>query len=195
MSIELIFDVVDLQDQNDERVCLDTIEVFDGPPGSSALAFPFCGDGPIWPKHPIRFLSSSNQLSVTIKTDSIDNGMGFQARYTHVQPRTEYIAAIGVESTDIIQFKRFSAFSIPRQRLAVSTRPSALTFDHISDFFYYTDTQEKFIARVHIGGSSSSDILITDAVDSKFCEFESPQLSTRIDSTSSMNIMFLSDQG
>ncbi|XP_071853363.1 low-density lipoprotein receptor-related protein 1-like isoform X2 [Apostichopus japonicus] len=98
-----------------------------------------------------------------MQTDNTVEATGFSARYSQVLPRTEYIAAVGTDIASIVRFDRFSTKGIQHLPLPRSTRPSALTFDPIRAYFYYTDIQEKFIARVNIKGDIH-DILVDDHI-------------------------------
>ncbi|XP_071848222.1 uncharacterized protein [Apostichopus japonicus] len=160
--IELTFDDVQLQADIGGQ-CLDTITIADPMPGSDFHPATFCGDGPGWPRYPIRFHSTTNQLTIHMKTDVTDEATGFSARYSQVNPRTEYIAAVGTDIASIIRFDRFSTTRLPHLPLPRSTRPSALTFDPISAYLYYTDIQEKIIARINIEGDTR-DILVDDHI-------------------------------
>ncbi|PIK60052.1 putative low-density lipoprotein receptor-related protein 6 [Apostichopus japonicus] len=162
--IELTFDDVQLEADTDGQ-CYDTITISDPTPGSDFHPATFCGDGPGWPRYPIRFHSTTNQLTIHMKTDVTDEATGFSARYSQVNPRTEYIAAVGTDIASIIRFDRFSTTRLPHLPLPRSTRPSALTFDPISAYFYYTDIQEKIIARMNIEGDTR-DILVDDHIGS-----------------------------
>lgn len=84
-----------------------------------------------------------------------------------VAPRTEYIAAVAVDTSSIIRFDRLRPRLIEPIDLPGSSDPSALTFDPIESYFYYTDVQEKFIARVKEDGSEST-ILVQDAIDGMY---------------------------
>ncbi|XP_071848238.1 cubilin-like isoform X2 [Apostichopus japonicus] len=162
--IELTFDDVQLEEDTSGQ-CYDAITIADPTPWSEFTPATFCDDGPFWPAHPIRFLSKTNQLTIHMQTDNTIEERGFSARYSQVQPRTEYIAAIGTDIASIVRIDRFSRIGFHRHLpLPGSTRPSALTFDPISAYFYYTDIQEKFIARINIKGDTH-DILVDDHID------------------------------
>lgn len=84
-----------------------------------------------------------------------------------VAPRIEYVAAVAIDSVSIIKFDRFRTKGLPQITLPEATRPSALTFDPIEDYFYYTDVDKKFIGRVKEDGSQF-DILTRDGIDCTF---------------------------
>ncbi|KAJ8043045.1 Low-density lipoprotein receptor-related protein 5 [Holothuria leucospilota] len=150
--VELTFTNINLEPEI-VGICLDQITVYDGLPLSTTLTSPFCGNGPYWPRRPHRFLSTSNKLSITMQTDSSINGTGFVAEYRHVPFRNESIAAINVDSPSIMQFNRFSSYLFERIILSNSTHPSALDFDPITEFFYYTDIDVGFIGRIKYDAS------------------------------------------
>ncbi|XP_071848231.1 uncharacterized protein [Apostichopus japonicus] len=163
MVIEITFDQVDLP--GNSTVCSDLIQIFDGDVVASSLVSSFCDDGPGWPRLPTRFLSTSNRFNVTMVTDgSVDSNTGFTARYRQVAPRIEYVAAVAIDSVSIIKFDRFRTKGLPQITLPEATRPSALTFDPIENYFYYTDVDKKFIGRVKEDGSQF-DILTRDGID------------------------------
>ncbi|KAJ8043047.1 Low-density lipoprotein receptor-related protein 6 [Holothuria leucospilota] len=162
LVVEITFNAIDLEPEVN-GVCFDTITVYDGSPGSKELSLPFCGDGPFWPRSPIRFLSSSNRLSVTMETDHSETGTGFQLAYKHVPSRIESVAAVNVDSPSIIQFDRFAPYLFERILLSRSTRPSALDFDPITQFFYYTDIDIGFIGRIKYD-ASLEEVLVQENV-------------------------------
>lgn len=84
-----------------------------------------------------------------------------------VPPRTEYIAAVGTDVSEILLFNRFGR-QIQRLPLHESSRPSALSFDPIDGYFYYTDVQENFIGRVRLDDINQFDIIIRNGIESKF---------------------------
>ncbi|XP_071849867.1 uncharacterized protein [Apostichopus japonicus] len=161
--IELTFDDVQLEEDTSGQ-CYDSITIADPTPGSDFHSATFCDNGPGWPVHPIRFLSTTNQLTIHMQTDNTIGATGFSARYSQVKPRTEYIAAIGTDIASIVRFGRFTKMGSEHLPLPGSKRPSALTFDPISAYFYYTDIQVKFIARINIKGDIH-DILVDDHID------------------------------
>ncbi|PIK60053.1 hypothetical protein BSL78_03051 [Apostichopus japonicus] len=160
------FDDVQLQ-ADINGLCIDSITIADPTPGSEFLREIFCGNGPVWPSHPIRFLSTTNQLTIHMSTDVTDEATGFSARYSQVKPRKEYLFAVGTDIATIFRFDRFSKKGISLLPLPGSTHPFALTFDPISAYFYYTDIQEKLIARINIKGDIH-DILVDDHIGSEY---------------------------
>ena len=83
-----------------------------------------------------------------------------------VLPRNESIAAINVDEPSIIQFNRFARGVLGLIPLLQSTRPSALDFDPITEFFYYTDIADGFIGRIKLD-ASADEILVEEDVQSK----------------------------
>ncbi|KAJ8041610.1 Low-density lipoprotein receptor-related protein 6 [Holothuria leucospilota] len=165
LVVEITFTEIDLEEELPiVNICFDTITVFDGVGGSNNLTLPFCGDGPFWPRRPHRFLSTSNQLSVVLETDLSITGQGFVAEYRHVPFRVESIAAINVDERSIVLINRFSPTVSEPIPLLMSRRPSALDFDPITEFFYYTDIDVGFIGRIMLN-SNSEEVLVQEDID------------------------------
>lgn len=80
------------------------------------------------------------------------------------------MAAIAVDTRSIVQFNRFSVFPPDPIPLVKSVRPSALDFDPITEFFYYTDLDIGFIGRI-MYDASSEEVLVEENIDSKFIHF------------------------
>lgn len=83
-----------------------------------------------------------------------------------VPPRTEYIAAVGVDTISLYIIDRFST-TAQVITLPESLRPSAVSFDPVDSYFYYTDVQEKIIGRVQHSDVTQFDIIIRDGIESE----------------------------
>lgn len=72
---------------------------------------------------------------------------------------------INVDQPSIILLNRFSilADTIP---LLLSASPSALDFDPITEFFYYTDIDDGFIGRIMLN-TNSGEVLVQEDIESK----------------------------
>ncbi|KAJ8043039.1 Low-density lipoprotein receptor-related protein 4 [Holothuria leucospilota] len=82
-----------------------------------------------------------------------------------VKHREEFVAVVAVENPTIILFNRFSSPSFfPQIALTGATSPSALSFDRLTKFFYFSDIQSKFIGRIGLDTPATVEKLITDNV-------------------------------
>ncbi|KAJ8043150.1 hypothetical protein HOLleu_10114 [Holothuria leucospilota] len=84
-----------------------------------------------------------------------------------IPPRIESIATVNVDSPSIIQFNRHGINLLDRIPLSQSTRPSALDFDPITEFFYYTDIGVGFIGRIKYD-ASLEEVLVQENVQNMY---------------------------
>ncbi|KAJ8043037.1 Low-density lipoprotein receptor-related protein 6 [Holothuria leucospilota] len=155
--IEITFEEVILDATIDQAGnCLDRITVYDGP---RQIIPPFCDDGPPWPRFPIRLISTTDTMVINLVKQR-EASRGFLAKYKHVSPRQELLAVINVDNPAIALFDRLSSLSSSKEiHLLHSSSPSALSFDPISEIFYFTDIQKRAIGRASLRNSTVSFII------------------------------------
>ncbi|KAJ8043038.1 Low-density lipoprotein receptor-related protein 5 [Holothuria leucospilota] len=163
--VEILFEEVAMNSTNENGFCVDNITISDGAaPFLSEIIPPFCGDGPPWPRYPTQLLSQSHVMTVTLKKELVGS-RGFRASYKHVDSREELVAVVAVENPAIILFDRFASLSyIPQIPLIGASHPSALSFDFITKYFYFTDIRAKFIGRVSLKTPFAVEKLVTDSI-------------------------------
>lgn len=156
--VEITFEEVTLDDSIDQDGnCLDRITVYDG--FTRQIIPPFCDDGPPWPRFPIRLISTTDTMVINLVKQR-EASRGFLAKYKHVSPRQEVLAVVNVDNPAIALFDRLSSLSSSKEiHLLHSSSPSALSFDPISEIFYFTDIQKRAIGRAGLKNGAVSFII------------------------------------
>lgn len=83
--------------------------------------------------------------------------------------REEIVAVVAVENPAIFLFDRFASLAyIPKIPLIGASQPSALSFDFITKYFYFTDIRAKFIGRISLETPFAVEKLVTDNIQSEY---------------------------